>query len=123
MEIKRLVRPVLSPSGKIQTSNVLGFASLNGHVGLLDSDSVCCCGACHFYACQVLWQKKLNQQLFGVSGIDITGNGYENLVFSSWDGSTYIFDQDNNCLQFQFEDQVCGFIAGRLTSLRTSVVS
>lgn len=69
-------------------------------------------------ACQVIWQKKLNQQLFGVSGIDITGNGYENLVFSSWDGSTYIFDQENNCLQFQFEDQVCGFIAGRLISLK-----
>lgn len=64
---------------------------------------------------------KARQQLFGIYGIDISQNGYEILVFSSWDGTTYLIDQKKNCLQFQFEDQVCGFIAGTISILYRSL--
>jgi hypothetical protein len=40
------------------------------------------------------------------------GNGIEEMVFSSWDGKTYILDRDRRCVEFQFEDQFCAFTAG-----------
>jgi len=35
------------------------------------------------------------------------------MVVCSWDGTTYLIDQEMNLVEFQFEDQVSAFTAGK----------
>lgn len=44
--------------------------------------------------------------------LDVTGNGSDDIVVCSWDGQTYILDQDRNSLRFHVDEAVQAFESG-----------
>lgn len=44
--------------------------------------------------------------------MDITGDGNDKLIICSWEGHTYILDQNQHIVRFQTEEPVSGFCAG-----------
>lgn len=54
----------------------------------------------------------LDQQLFALSKMDVTGDGNEELIVCSWEGYTYILDQNKHAIRFQTEEPVSGFCTG-----------
>lgn len=58
------------------------------------------------------WELGLENQLFATRAVDITGDGQEELVVGTLDGTTYIFDEARNAVKFRFEDRCRAFVAG-----------
>ncbi|GLH05277.1 Uncharacterized protein GBIM_10917 [Gryllus bimaculatus] len=64
---------------------------------------------------EILWSIQVDHQLFALTklkildGSDETG---ENIVACSWDGQTYILDQEKKSVRFQLEESVHAFCAG-----------
>lgn len=44
--------------------------------------------------------------------MDITGDGNDKLIICSWEGHTYILDQNQHIVRFQTEEPVSGFCSG-----------
>lgn len=54
----------------------------------------------------------MDHQIFAVNKLDVTGNGKDDIVACSWDGLTYILDQEKNSVRFQFDEPVQSFYSG-----------
>lgn len=59
----------------------------------------------------ILWSIQVDHQLFALNKLPLTGSG-DNIVACSWDGQTYILDQDKNSVRFQLDESVRGFCSG-----------
>lgn len=55
---------------------------------------------------------QVDQQLFALNKMDVTGDGNVELIACSWEGHTYILDQYKNAIRFQTQDPVADFCAG-----------
>lgn len=55
--------------------------------------------------------------------MDVTGDGNEELIVCSWEGHTYILDQNKHAIQFQTDEPVSAFCAGlyKLNVTKTAV--
>lgn len=54
----------------------------------------------------------VDYQIFALTKLDVTRNGSDDIVVCSWDGQTYIFDQDKNCVRFHLDEPVQAFHSG-----------
>ena len=57
----------------------------------------------------------MDHQLFALSKLDVTGDGREEVVACSWDGQTYIVNQEKQAVRFQFDHSVSAFCAGHFS--------
>lgn len=55
---------------------------------------------------------QVDQQLFVLNKMDVTGDGSVELIACSWEGYTYILDQYKNAIRFQTPEPVADFCAG-----------
>ncbi|KAF5286082.1 hypothetical protein FQA39_LY16428 [Lamprigera yunnana] len=60
----------------------------------------------------ILWSIAVDHQIFSLHKMDITNCGNDNIIACSWDGQTYILDQDKNSVRFQLEESVQAFDCG-----------
>jgi hypothetical protein len=101
-QIRHLFRqPFSSSTGAPQDPVLMAMAGLDGTVKLQEESNS-----------KVLWQRQLDHQFFALSAVDLTGDGINEIITCAWDGTTYIFDQKANCVEFQFEERVAAFAAG-----------
>ncbi|KAJ9600117.1 hypothetical protein L9F63_009593 [Diploptera punctata] len=63
----------------------------------------------------VLWSMQVDHQLFALTKLDMTGDGRDEIVVCSWDGHTYILDQEKCSVRFQHEESVVSFCSGYYT--------
>lgn len=54
----------------------------------------------------------VDHQIFALTKLDVTGNGSDDIVVCSWDGQTYILDQEKNSVRFHLEQPVQAFNSG-----------
>ncbi|XP_067007685.2 KICSTOR complex protein ITFG2 [Anabrus simplex] len=62
----------------------------------------------------ILWSIQVDHQLFALTKLYMTdgeGNG-DNIIACSWDGQTYILDQEKRSVRFQLEESVRAFCSG-----------
>lgn len=57
----------------------------------------------------------VDHQIFALTKLDVTGNGTDDIVVCTWDGHTYILDQDKNSVRFQLDESVQAFESGYYT--------
>ncbi|RZC32335.1 integrin-alpha FG-GAP repeat-containing protein 2-like, partial [Asbolus verrucosus] len=60
----------------------------------------------------ILWAIAVDHQIFALSKLDVTGNGVDDIVVCSWDGQTYILDQEKNSVRFHLDEPVQAFHSG-----------
>ncbi|XP_063995867.1 KICSTOR complex protein ITFG2-like isoform X3 [Diachasmimorpha longicaudata] len=60
----------------------------------------------------ILWAMQVDHQIFALCRLDVTADGADEIVVCTWDGQTYILDQDKNSVRFQFEEPVRSFCTG-----------
>ncbi|XP_050302209.1 KICSTOR complex protein ITFG2-like isoform X2 [Anthonomus grandis grandis] len=60
----------------------------------------------------ILWAIAVDHQIFALTKLDVTGNGCDDIVVCSWDGQTYILDQNKNSVRFHLEEPVRAFHSG-----------
>uniref|UniRef100_A0A1Y1KZH5 Uncharacterized protein n=1 Tax=Photinus pyralis TaxID=7054 RepID=A0A1Y1KZH5_PHOPY len=60
----------------------------------------------------ITWSIAVDHQIFSLHKMDVTGDGCDNIIACSWDGQTYILDQDKNVVKFQLEESVQSFDCG-----------
>ncbi|KAJ8982298.1 hypothetical protein NQ317_001158 [Molorchus minor] len=60
----------------------------------------------------ILWAIAVDHQVFALTKLDVTGNGSDDIVVCSWDGQTYILDQEKNSVRFHLEEPVQAFTSG-----------
>lgn len=60
----------------------------------------------------ILWSIAVDHQIFALTKMDVTGNGSDDIVACSWDGETYIMDQEKNCVRFHLDEAVQAFHSG-----------
>jgi hypothetical protein len=58
---------------------------------------------------------QVDHQLLALTKLDITGDGRDEIVACSWDGHTYILDQEKCSVCFQLEESVMSFCSGYYT--------
>ncbi|GFO50621.1 integrin-alpha FG-GAP repeat-containing protein 2-like [Plakobranchus ocellatus] len=75
------------------------LATLDGSLLLVENDSI-------------LWSLQVDNYLFALSKLDVTGNGKEEVVCCSWNGQTYIVNHSKEIVRYQFPDSVAAFCAG-----------
>ncbi|KAL1502311.1 hypothetical protein ABEB36_007476 [Hypothenemus hampei] len=63
----------------------------------------------------ILWAIAVDHQIFALTKLDVTGNGSDDIVVCSWDGQTYILDQEKNSVRFHLEEPVRAFHSGWYT--------
>ncbi|XP_050529137.1 KICSTOR complex protein ITFG2-like isoform X1 [Daktulosphaira vitifoliae] len=63
----------------------------------------------------VLWSKKIDQQLFCLKKLSLTDDGPDYLISCSWNGDTYIVDQQGHIVMFQLGESVTAFCSGMYT--------
>ena len=98
--IRHLVRAPFALDGSPQDPILLAMVGLDGSVKLQEENS------------KMLWEKKINNQIFALTTLDVTLDGRMELVACGWDGTTFIYDQEGNCVEFVFEERVAAFTAG-----------
>ncbi|CAH1991110.1 unnamed protein product [Acanthoscelides obtectus] len=54
----------------------------------------------------------VDHQIFALTKLDVTGNGADDIVACSWDGQTYILDQEKNSVRFNLNEAVQAFESG-----------
>lgn len=54
----------------------------------------------------------MDHQIFALTKLDMTGNGVDDIVVCSWDGQTYILDQEKNSVRFHLDEPVQAFDCG-----------
>eukprot|EP00118_Oscarella_pearsei_P016277 m.154099 g.154099 ORF g.154099 m.154099 type:complete len:448 (+) comp38632_c0_seq2:116-1459(+) len=70
-------------------------------------------GSLQLYCGQkLLWELRVNHQLFSLAKLDITRDGNDEVVTCAWDGRVYIVDSERNVVTYQFEENVAAFAAG-----------
>lgn len=99
-QIRHLVRPPFAPDGSPQDPILLAMAGLDGSLKLQEESS------------KLLWEKHIANQLFALTTLDVTKDGRQEIIACAWDGTTFIYDQDGNCVEFVFEERVSAFCAG-----------
>uniref|UniRef100_A0A0N7ZC70 Uncharacterized protein n=1 Tax=Scylla olivacea TaxID=85551 RepID=A0A0N7ZC70_SCYOL len=62
---------------------------------------------------KIQWNLQVDHQLFAVYGLDVTGDGRDEVVACAWDGNTYIVCESTQCVRFTFHEPVSAFTAGR----------
>ncbi|KAJ8678836.1 hypothetical protein QAD02_014623 [Eretmocerus hayati] len=60
----------------------------------------------------ILWAMQVDHQISALYPLDVTGDGADEIIVCTWDGQTYILDQQKNSVRFQFEEPVRAFCAG-----------
>lgn len=55
---------------------------------------------------------QVDHQIFALRRLDVTGDGADEIVACTWDGHTYILDQQKRSVRFQFEEPVRAFTTG-----------
>ncbi|KAG7201899.1 hypothetical protein KM043_004613 [Ampulex compressa] len=60
----------------------------------------------------ILWAMQVDHQIFALCRLDVTSDGADEIVACAWDGQTYILDQQQNSVRFQFEEPVRAFCTG-----------
>lgn len=60
----------------------------------------------------ILWSMQVDHQIFSLCRLDVTGDGSDEIVACGWDGQTYILDQQQNSVRFQFEEPIRAFCTG-----------
>ncbi|KAK5640395.1 hypothetical protein RI129_011206 [Pyrocoelia pectoralis] len=60
----------------------------------------------------ITWSIAVDHQIFSLHKMDVTEDGCDNIIACSWDGQTYILDQDKNLVKFQLEESVQAFDCG-----------
>ncbi|XP_053982960.1 KICSTOR complex protein ITFG2-like isoform X1 [Hylaeus volcanicus] len=60
----------------------------------------------------ILWSMQVDRLIFALCRLDVTGDGSDEIVACTWDGQTYILDQQRNSVRFQFEEPVRAFCTG-----------
>ncbi|XP_050426561.1 KICSTOR complex protein ITFG2-like [Adelges cooleyi] len=63
----------------------------------------------------VVWSKKIDQQLFCLKKLSMTEGGPDYLIACSWNGDTYIVDQQSHVVIFQLGESVTSFCSGMYT--------
>ncbi|XP_022909335.2 KICSTOR complex protein ITFG2-like isoform X1 [Onthophagus taurus] len=63
----------------------------------------------------ILWAIAVDHQLFALTKLDVTKNGLDEIIVCSWDGHTYILDQQKNTVRFQLNESVQAFEVGYYT--------
>ncbi|KAF6031016.1 ITFG2 [Bugula neritina] len=76
------------------------MSTLDGSIMLMD------------YSGEIIYENSVDHQLFGLTKLDITGDGLEEAIVCSWDGETYIFNANKQIAKFQFDERTAAFIAG-----------
>lgn len=61
---------------------------------------------------KIQWNLQVDHQLFAVCGLDVTGDGRDEVVACAWDGNTYIVCESTDCVRFTFHEPVSAFTAG-----------
>uniref|UniRef100_A0A1B6EZC7 Integrin-alpha FG-GAP repeat-containing protein 2 n=1 Tax=Cuerna arida TaxID=1464854 RepID=A0A1B6EZC7_9HEMI len=64
---------------------------------------------------EIIWSYQVDHQLFALSKLDVIGDGRDEIIACSWNGQTYILDQDKNTVRFHLEEPVSTFCAGLYT--------
>jgi len=59
------------------------------------------------------WQLQVDHQLFAVANLNASSSKKGDVAICSWDGLTYIVDQDQSVVRFQFPGTVSAFTAGQ----------
>lgn len=65
---------------------------------------------------------QVDHHLFAICRLDVTGDGADEIIACAWDGQTYILDQNQNCVRFQFEEPVMAFCTGLYNAEQTTAV-
>ncbi|CAB0033938.1 unnamed protein product [Trichogramma brassicae] len=60
----------------------------------------------------ILWSMQVDHNISALYPLDVTGDGADEIIACTWDGQTYILDQERNSVRFQFEEPVRAFCAG-----------
>ncbi|XP_011494279.1 PREDICTED: integrin-alpha FG-GAP repeat-containing protein 2-like [Ceratosolen solmsi marchali] len=60
----------------------------------------------------ILWSMQVDHHISALCSLDVTGDGADEIIACTWDGQTYILDQQRNSVRFQFEEPVRAFCAG-----------
>ena len=55
---------------------------------------------------------QVDHHISALDRLDVTGDGADEIIACSWDGQTYILDQQRNSVRFQFEEPVRAFCSG-----------
>ncbi|XP_018321786.1 KICSTOR complex protein ITFG2 [Agrilus planipennis] len=63
----------------------------------------------------ILWAMAVDHQIFALEKIDITEKNSDDVIASTWDGYTYILDQDRNSVRFQVGESIQAFCSGHYT--------
>lgn len=58
---------------------------------------------------------QVDHQPFALEKLDVTGNGSDDIIVCSWDGQTYILDQEKNSVAFHLDEPVKAFCCGYYT--------
>ncbi|XP_069677567.1 KICSTOR complex protein ITFG2-like isoform X1 [Periplaneta americana] len=83
-------------------SSLYAVATLDGTLMLVQDENV-------------VWSIQVDHQLFALTKLDMTGDGRDEIVACSWDGQTYILDQEKCSVRFQLEESVVSFCSGYYT--------
>ncbi|XP_064602402.1 KICSTOR complex protein ITFG2-like [Liolophura sinensis] len=87
------------PESQSNRASYYALVTLDGTMMLVEDD-------------RILWSLQVDHQLFSLAKLDVTGNGREEVVVSSWDGQTYIVNHNREVVRYQFEESVAAFHAG-----------
>ncbi|XP_043473905.1 KICSTOR complex protein ITFG2-like [Leptopilina heterotoma] len=60
----------------------------------------------------ILWSMQVDHHIFALCQLDVTRDGADEIIACTWDGQTYILDQQRNSVRFQFEQTVRAFCTG-----------
>ncbi|XP_051157692.1 KICSTOR complex protein ITFG2-like [Leptopilina boulardi] len=60
----------------------------------------------------ILWSMQVDHHIFALCRLDVTRDGADEIIACTWDGQTYILDQQRNSVRFQFEQTVRAFCTG-----------
>jgi len=84
-------------------TGVLGLCTQDGHFMVLDNSMSCSLNPLKNIS---------NHRWFGMSKIDATNNGNDEIVLCSMNGMTYIIDKERDIVSFNFNENVASFCAG-----------
>ena len=84
------------------TDSLIALATLDGTLMLVDGEDI-------------LWSLQVDHQLFALSKLSITPDENEEIIACSWNGLTYIVDQNRDSVRFKFDEPVSAFISGHYT--------
>ncbi|XP_014204245.1 KICSTOR complex protein ITFG2 [Copidosoma floridanum] len=94
-----LKKQINSESQTKKNSKSYALATLDGTIMLVKDEII-------------LWAMQVDHHIAALCPLDVTGDGADEIIACSWDGQTYILDQQRNSVRFQFEDPVRAFCAG-----------